>query len=631
MELNKPRKMDESHPIDDTEIDKDSAHNNESIAEAKTTNETHQMLVDAHIEHDLAILKTADAARDRSNYLDYDYHTANGDPNIKLFMARRIGRGHIEANKPCQDFCRTAEVGAYSILTDADGVSACPYSDVGSQLACEAAIAVITEVIKTYQASEADVINTLTSLLFKERLVLKWVDLVKHKIKESKDEPENLAEEIKKYGSTIMFAVISPNWYVCGNLGDGQIMVFNDKYGIKLRDVKKESSSVRCLVHSTCAREDIIVEAFSRSWFNGILLSTDGMYDFLSNGFEFYRYACQIKARFTMFSDQPEPLQPFCYMKPNEPLKDISRHPRATDDCSIVLAIDDKTIESDCYDEFESLKHGTEIILPSRWSSLCRQYLVYENGIDYEVCVVNGKREFELPHLQSAVVEKPIKTTTRKSKDSNGIEKTSYFSFYPLESIDTHTLEYLFIHGKLLQIYSALPDSINILDLYTQYKNLKKELKSHGLMLNGASHFLITFKNDKLYVKPEAISIARKQEPVTIADSYFSALIGALICGEKRIALYDSGFLTEGRVIKEIELNETAEKKKLIGRVRNMDRHKAKPYTLINYSDSIWTLSDGSVVKRTEGTILKSGMAFCIGKQFDEQGVVYRFMPKEEL
>ena len=590
--------------------------------------ETAKRLDEIRKEHEITILKIADEARDPANYLDYDYHVATGDPNISLFMARRIGKGHIESNKPCQDYCRTAEVGVYTILTDADGVSACPYSDIGSQLACEATISIITEVINSYNDVEKDVINALTSLMFRERLVLKWIDLIKTKIKEAVKTPENMVEEIKKYASTIIFAVISPNWYVCGNLGDGQVMVFNNMYGIKLRDVKKESPAVRCLVHSTCAREDFIVEAFSRSWFDGILLSTDGMYDFLSNGLDFYRYACQIKSRFTTFLEKPEPLQPFCYMKPNEPLKDISRHPRAIDDCSIVLALDEQTLCKEASDEYEILKGSVDIILPSRWSRSCRQYYVYEKGHDYEVCAIHEDSTLPIPTLQSAIIEKPVKTITDNSNESKCHTR---YCFYPLNSIESPTLEYLFTHGELRQKGSFSHDSLDILELFSKYQALKKELKSYGLMLNGAAHFLLTYKDGCLYVKKEAICQAREPAPMTIADNYFSALIGALVCGNKKIALFDPGFLTEGRVIKKNEFDESADRQQMFCRIRNTDRHKVNPYILVNYSNTVWTLIDGSKVNYTEGVALQGNLQFCVGDQFVEHGTVYRYMPKEEL
>ena len=172
---------------------------------------------------------------------------------------------------------------------------------------------------------------------------------------------------------------------------------------------------------------------------------------------------------------------------------------------------------------------------------------------------------------------------------------------------------------------------MDILELFSKYQALKKELKSYGLMLNGAAHFLLTYKDGCLYVKKEAICQAREPAPMTIADNYFSALIGALVCGNKKIALFDPGFLTEGRVIKKNEFDESADRKQMFCRIRNTDRHKVNPYILVNYSNTVWTLIDGSKVNYTEGVALQGNLQFCVGDQFVEHGTVYRYMPKEEL
>ena len=82
--------------------------------------------------------------------------------------------------------------------------------------------------------------------------------------------PEEKLKEFSKYGSTIMFAVITEHWIVVGNLGDGQILVFNDFYGVKLRvHAPKESTKVRCLVNERCVREDFLTAKYPRDLFNG--------------------------------------------------------------------------------------------------------------------------------------------------------------------------------------------------------------------------------------------------------------------------------------------------------------------------------------------------------------------------
>ena len=605
-----------SETIEPKTIRNDSAEKSPEEYSASYTDKAAAHRADLKRKFEMNILLEADKARKRDEYLDYDYHVAAGDPHVKLFMARRIGKSHLEKKMPCQDYCKTVEVGEYTILTDADGVSACIYSDVGSKLACTAAIKVITDAINYFRDSEDSVVAAIKSVLFKERLVHTWISLVKEHIKESGVTPVSMLDEIRNYGSTIMFVVISPNYYICGNLGDGQVMVFNDKYG----------------------REDIIIESYPRSSFNGVLLTTDGMYDFLSGGIDLYRYAIQIKARFTSCFDTPEPLQPFCYMRPNEPLKDLSRHPRATDDCSIVLAVDDKNVCRYYTAEYEALSKIVNIVLPSRWSESCRQYFTDFRGDDYEVCAYRIdpeggeiERRVSVPPLKSAVLEKPSEIITALLNLAQNGKNACSYSFYLLDSLDTYSLEYMFTHSKLRGKSRYDRPGDEILDVYEKYVALKKELESYDLMLNSAAHFLITYKDGQLHVKREAIIRAKPVETENIADSYFSALLGMLVCGDKRVALYDTGFLVEGRTIRECEFDETANVHKKIGCVHRDDKIPGNPYTFRNCSGSYWTLADGTGVKNGESIPLCSGMEIRLDDKALNKCRIYRYVSKEDV
>ena len=221
------------------------------------------------------------------------------NPDIQLFTDRKRGSMHVKANMPCQDYCMTAESAGCTILAAADGVSSCEHSDIGSHLACEAAIRTAEVTVKSCK-DEEQLVKRLLSVTFREKLVSTWIAMVMEEMKKAdlSSAAEQMAE-FYKYGSTLMFAVIMENWYVVGNLGDGQILLFNDTFGVKLRvHPPKESSKVRCLVNERCAREDFQVAKFARKDFNGILLSTDGIYESMEPGTHFYQYAIQMKKRF---------------------------------------------------------------------------------------------------------------------------------------------------------------------------------------------------------------------------------------------------------------------------------------------------------------------------------------------
>ena len=269
---------------------------------------------DSQLDRHLQVIEEQlENAKDPTTYETYDFAESEADKKLKLFTARRKGIKHVLEKTPCQDYCLATSVNGCTILADADGVSSCEHSDIGSKLACDAVVKTVAMASKLCP-NEDTLIERLMSVLFREKLVSIWVKLVMEEV--SKKNIQSSVERLKefsKYGSTIMFAVITGNWIVVGNLGDGQILVFNDYYGIKLRvHTPKDSSRVRCLANECCAREDLQIAKYPRKLFNGVLLSTDGMYESFDKGTLFYDYAIQMKHRF--FNRlSPEPYQAFCY------------------------------------------------------------------------------------------------------------------------------------------------------------------------------------------------------------------------------------------------------------------------------------------------------------------------------
>ena len=164
-----------------------------------------------------------------------------------------------------------------------------------------------------------------------------------------------------------MFAVITKNWIVVGNLGDGQALVFNDQYGVKLRlHLPKWDSRVRCLTNARCAREDFQIAKYPRALFNGVLLSTDGLYESFDKGNLFFDYGIQMKERF-LGRTPCEPYQAFCYKEKGEPYKDISKM-RTGDDCSISVALDEHEVSSGYDAMMASILRHAQAAVFNRWS-----------------------------------------------------------------------------------------------------------------------------------------------------------------------------------------------------------------------------------------------------------------------
>ena len=155
-------------------------------------------------EHLKIINDQIEEAKDPTSYESYNYSISSADDKIKLFTARRKGISHINDKTPCQDYCLTTSINGCTILADADGVSSCEHSDIGSKLACEAVVLAVKAASKS-SSGEDHLVSRLLSVSFRDRLVSIWVKSVMEEVaKGGEYSPEEQLKEFSKYGSTIM-------------------------------------------------------------------------------------------------------------------------------------------------------------------------------------------------------------------------------------------------------------------------------------------------------------------------------------------------------------------------------------------------------------------------------------------
>ena len=567
---------------------------------------------DKHLQ---IIEEQLERAKDPATYETYDFVESAVDKKLKLFTVRRKGTKHVLEKTPCQDYCLATSVNGCTILADADGVSSCEHSNVGSKLACDAVVKTVAMASKSCP-SEGTLIERLMSVSFREKLVSIWIKLVMEEV--SKKNIQSSVEQLKefsKYGSTIMFAVITDNWIVVGNLGDGQILVFNDYYGIKLRvHAPKDSSRVRCLANERCAREDFQIEKYQRKLFNGVLLSTDGMYESFDKGTLFYDYAIQMKHRF-FDRLSLEPYQAFCYKEVGEPYKDFSAM-RTQDDCSVAVAFDNSSVEVD-YDKVEQciLCHVQAAFL-CRQSIECMSFYVKHNGRYANVVVSLLCEGAEKALLKTAEVEEAL--------DSWCDDKYSY-ALYKKQQV--WTLEFMQCTG-MLRIDKTRPYESGqmIMNLLVQLSELNKELLEKGLGLNLSALFNLSFDGKKLYVKREAFSknIAQANSAYTeIIDRCFSHVLGILECSDNKQPLFDIGYIDRGRKYymsgnySDMELGQ-------LMRVNRTTRIK-------NTSIYNWQLNDGKIIFPGDTVELIPNFSFSIFDDKNNRIQEYRYTSKENL
>lgn len=565
--------------------------------------------------HRIEILRQTEEAKDPAAYETYAYSGSAADENLRLFTVKRRGLGHIDAGKPCQDHCAAVSVNGCTVLADADGVSACEHSDVGARLACEAVVLAVQAASESSDGEDR-LVARLLSVSFRERLVSIWVKAVMEEVDKEPDlTPEARLKAFAAYGSTVMFAVITQTRIVAGCLGDGQILVFNGDFGVKLRvHGPKESSRVRCLLNERCAREDFTVAQYPRSVFNGVLLTTDGIYESLDKGEHLYRYAMQLRERF-LGREPLEPYQPFCYEEEGEPNKDFSRM-RTFDDCSIAMAIDERPVISDHAAVMNGLMRRAVAAMLRDWTPECASYYTKTEDGCVDVNVTCAPAPALPPEgLLSAGVEAPLETRS---------EGELVFTAYA-ES-EAPTLAFLHCAGLLRR--SGTDDAeadVRRLRLYLGLSGLQKELKALGLRLNASAMFNVRFDGARLYLRREAVSPAAADgdaEGFDAAQVCFPHLLGTLACEEKTVAVYDPGYLDRGPVIFSFSRPGEA-----FAQLQRAD----KQLCLKNAGDRVWLLEDGAAVQPGKWAALQSKLQILLSGGEEETPEIYTYTAKELL
>lgn len=571
---------------------------------------------EAHLK---VIQNQVDEAKDPSSYETYDYGISEAEESIKLFAARRKGISHIINKTPCQDFCLTTSINGCTILADADGVSSCEYSDIGSRFACEAVVLAVKLASKSCSGEE-QLVSRLLSVSFRDRLVSIWIEKVLEEISHKGNNltPKDQLSEFVKYGSTIMFAVITAHWIVVGNLGDGQILVFNDCFGVKLRvHAPKDSSKVRCLVNERCAREDFQVAKFPRNCFNGILLSSDGIYESMDKSNHFFNYCIQMKKRFLERTPN-EPYQAFCYKEDGEPYKDFSRM-RTDDDCSIAMAIDEREIVSDYETIKNSILQHSQAALFKRWSPDCMSFYTKMNDTYADVLVSKLNNDTFLPDdLKTAILDLPKNTWS---------EEGMLFNEYK-EDENLSTIEFLHCSGMLRRDRSNPSESEQmILNLYLQIRRVKKELSKLGLEFNSSVPFNVAYDGKALHVRKEAIKNRENgltKDKTDYLELCFSHLLGVIESDNRMIPLFDFGYIDKGPKHYRTRTGHNSEE--LLQLLRKDNKIHLK-----NISSYTWSFDDGNLLLPDESLELNKTLKFTLLGEHEKELEHYSYVSKEFL
>lgn len=569
----------------------------------------------ARERRDAAIRAELEDAKDPQKYATYAAEQWDSDSHLRIFSARRQGRGHIFSNIPCQDYCLTEEGKGYILMAGSDGVSSCARSDVGSRIACESVAAVVRSAAKAANTEEIFV-KRLCGLQFRDRVVRKWIKTSMADYRDNPTEtPLEPGEQLYLYGATLMFVVITENWYIAGNLGDGQILFFNETDSMKLRvHPPKESSKVYCLVNSKCYLDGFQVATYPRSWFNSVLLTTDGVYgEQIGQGQLLYQYGKQLRERFL---ESRMPYLPFAYMFEDGVTRDIYAR-KTADDCTVMLAVDDRSHNERSRRFHSQIDNHCDRSILLRMGRKAALYGMMQNQKYFETVILPEDNRVEtLPPLTGIRVESPITTW-----QADGC----CYAVYPESNVST--LEFLQCSGKLQeQKETTINASLYILDLYRTLRNCARELGNVGLMFREDAHFLVGMDKDthEIVLRPEAVCVmtADGNKGITLW-SYFDTLLGMLTCGSVDRPLFSTGYISTGGMVPRMD----GLKKGDLCFVEILSGNN----TLRNTSTEVWHVDSGIDVPPGEHLPLASDVSFLTATDHPGIWAQYRYTAKENL
>lgn len=585
-------------------------------------------------------------AADPKSYETYESGEYDVEGRMQVYWARRKGRSHFTSNTPCQDYCGCKAGKHCLILTDADGVGSCDLSQVGSKAACETFTYMVLKE-ESQCADEEQFAERLESLDFRKRFVTAWKDNVVDDWNQNHQKPGNpkltQKETLKHYGTTFTFVVITKNFYITGMVGDGQILLFNNVDGLKIRwHGVKEDTKTAALSMQRSYLENFKIHRYARKYYSAVLLSSDGIYDVLNKGKTFFRYASAATAR---FKEKQEPYLPFS-LKINGELTDLYAT-YTQDDCSIIMAIDEEVFKPGISAlEKEVLKTVPEAVLQRNYKGLQVYRALKNDGSTHLITVakktipnhekvvseteqLNQEKTEQLTESKavSAVSEKePMEMLKSVSAREIMVGDKSYILHEYEIPRGLESLENAFDLGWLAEkaeIKGTLRDPYASLSILKTYRMLSKAVKDMKIMnryfRQGAEQLIfISADGSQMATVPEAVSSNADEQVIREIFYYFHNLIGVLTCGKYEKPIFDTGLFTQGPII--LDMKESANNQPgVMGPVIHL--LKKDEYYLWNQSGRAWLTDNDAPVRswpisKEKGTredtliLLRNGTAF---------------------
>ena len=216
------------------------------------------------------------------------------------------GYSHILSGKECQDSFQLVMLEDGTLLlsvADGHGSKSCPYSKKGSETAVQVFCATLSALYRLKRENRDELKRILAldhKVQLAQSIVGTWKDrIAKFHRKEQRPIPtyddgrENLPALYRMYGSTLLGALIAPDFVFVFQLGDGDIVRVDDRGVQNLVEANKFLGVESDSLCGDDAWKKAVSVLYSRKWDQGrpyfLQLSTDGFANsFVSDG-EFHK------------------------------------------------------------------------------------------------------------------------------------------------------------------------------------------------------------------------------------------------------------------------------------------------------------------------------------------------------
>jgi serine/threonine protein phosphatase PrpC len=226
-------------------------------------------------------------------YEDHSYLNDLGE----IYAIRCQGSSHVrDNNKPCQDYFKVKANKKLTIMSLADGHGSPTYdlSEFGAKLATETAI---DELRKIYTENRKSKFYLFSSLKndFPKKIVREWKVKVEKDIVK-RERTFNLSDKkslYKRYGTTLMFSMITKEEIFVGQLGDGNILIIDNNGNIEVPIPAVEELIANETYSMTSPDATRLWRIYKKSLNEDcfIIMSSDGLYNSFENDEEFYKFA----------------------------------------------------------------------------------------------------------------------------------------------------------------------------------------------------------------------------------------------------------------------------------------------------------------------------------------------------